>query len=157
MHYQKLEYFTMEQTAVIDNENKNMDKKVSKIQDLLEGIVKIISNSLKNMILRLKSLKWGLINKTTTKNLENEVKNQWLHLTKPVRNMDLPMDLYAKCMFNKQMKTLAYKNGSLVERPEGTCLRLGYEVFLCPQYRPSALGKNLFFGGGSLSLIRTIR
>ena len=37
--------------------------------------------------------------------------------------------------------------GNEVERPEGTCFRLGYEVFLCPKYRSGALGKIFIFLG----------
>jgi hypothetical protein len=43
------------------------------------------------------------------------------------------------------MNSLTFKEGDLVERLEGTCFRVGYEVFLCPRNRLSALGKKLVF------------
>ena len=77
--------------------------------------------------------------------IKEEISNQWFTLTKPILTLKFLFHLYAKCVLHKPLKCLTFRTGQKIERPEGTCMRLGNEVFLCPQYRSGALGKNLIF------------
>ena len=89
----------------------------------------------------------GSNNEPKANKMQAEIKNQWFTLSKPFENFKFPVNLYAKCTLNKRMNSLTFKEGDLVERLEGTCFRVGYEVFLCPRNRLSALGKKLVFFG----------
>ena len=145
------EFQGMDRTAEIDNETGNKDEQLNFEENNSPGEDnelddKSFEHTSPNSNEELESERAGS-SKQTKNNTNNEIKNQWFHLSKPLQNIKLPADLYVKCVFNKAMKTLAFMKGNEVERPEGTCFRLGYEVFLCPKYRSGALGKIFIFLG----------
>ena len=72
--------------------------------------------------------------------IKEEISNQWFTLTKPILTLKFSFHLYAKCVLHKPLKCLTFRTGQKIERPEGTCMRLGNEVFLCPQYRSLCTG-----------------
>ena len=71
----------------------------------------------------------GSNNEPKANKMQAEIKNQWFTLSKPFENFKFPVNLYAKCTLNKRMNSLTFKEGDLVERLEGTCFRVGYEVY----------------------------
>ena len=70
----------MDRTAKIDNETGNKDEQLN--------------------FEELESERAGS-SKQTKNNTNNKIKNQWFHLSKPLQNIKLPVDLYVKCVFNK--------------------------------------------------------